>query len=236
MKSMGPISVSWLNPLIDFVLPPLCLGCGEHEETPERICADCWKQIETIEHPICLACLESLPQVDRCPICGDEGLPLYVYGHYQAPLDQIVIQFKFHGITHVAETLSHLLLDKFATRLGALDVDGLVPIPLHPGRENRRGYNQARLLAEALSVRLRVPVTDDHLQRIHRRRPQSRMRRGDRADNIRGVFRCDMAGDGRRVLLVDDVVTSGSTVDEARQTLRDSGFDIAGAIAIAYGG
>lgn len=236
MEPTGLTSLSWVRPVVDFVFPPLCLGCGEYEEQRGPVCATCRHRIDVVDHPICLACLESLPEVDSCPICGDESLVLYAYGHYQEPLDQIVIQFKFHGITHVAGIFGRLLVEKYLSRLQSLSADYLLPVPLHPGRENRRGYNQAALLARELSAGLDIPVAEDRLRRVHRRRPQSRMRRVKRAENVKGVFRCDIPGIGERVLLVDDVVTSGSTAAEAQRVLQESGYRVIGVIAIAHGG
>jgi ComF family protein len=228
--------LSWLYPVIDFVFPPLCLGCGQYEDHPDHICLECYKRIDRLEHPVCLACLESLPTTDTCPVCGDESLLLYAHGHYQEPLDQIILQFKFHGITRVARTFGEVLVEQHGPRLESLEVDLLIPIALHPGRENRRGYNQAALLARTLSDALKVPLGVDRLQRVRRGHPQARMQRNQRADNIRGAFRCAVTGGGQRVLLIDDVVTTGSTVTEAARVLERGGYEVVGAVAIAHGG
>ncbi len=161
---------------------------------------------------------------------------MYVYGHYEDPLNQIVIQFKFRGISRVARVFGRLLDDRYRSRLESLEPDLIIPVPLHPSRENRRGYNQAALLARELTGELGVPMAEDRLRRARRRRPQSRMSRDKRANNVKGVFKCEAPGAGENVLLVDDVITSGSTVAEARKVLQENGYKVVGAVAIAYGG
>jgi ComF family protein len=134
------------------------------------------------------------------------------------------------------------LADEIAQRQGAavrkLSPAALVPIPLHPSREYVRGYNQAALFASELAPLIDMPVDGNLLIRLKKRRPQARLKQARRATNIRGAF--VLAPDytseehAERVILVDDVVTSGQTIFEARRTLARAGLSVVGAIAIAH--
>ena len=222
--------------MIDFAFPPLCLGCGEYCEDESQICARCVRRILTLDQPFCLNCEVSIGDNVRCPQCLDDGLVLFAYGQYHEPLTEIILQLKFKGITSPSRTLGAALVELHKESLEQLKVDYLIPVPLHPSRENRRGYNQAALLADALGQLLHVPVNDEIIWRAHRRYPQSRLSLSHRAANIRGVFEIEDEIPSGRCLIVDDVVTSGSTVREVARLIRSTGVSVAGVAALAHGG
>ncbi len=226
----------WLQGLIDFAFPPLCLGCGEYTEKEFFICDACLKAIDQFEQPFCLACATMLPDGARCPTCGDDALVLYAWGNYTGPLEQVIIQLKFKGIVRPSRFFADAAARQFARYLDPPDNLVLVPIPLHPTRENRRGYNQATVFATHLSEALGTALRTDILLRIRKRRPQARLNHRERAVNIRGVYQIaeDAADETRAVVLVDDVVTSGATVREAARTLQQAGLKVHGVISIAH--
>jgi ComF family protein len=228
--------IPWLEGMIDFAFPPLCLGCGEYCEDQSQICERCLRRIQALEQAICLSCETSIGENVTCPQCHQEGLVLYSYGQYHDPLTEVILQLKFKGITSPARTLGQLLVELHRRALEKLSIDYLIPVPLHPSRENRRGYNQALLLARSIGELLEVAVADDLMWRTRRRYPQSRLSMSHRVANIRGVFEiADDIPPGRYVI-VDDVVTSGSTVREVARLLKASGVEVAGVISLAYGG
>ena len=150
---------------------------------------------------------------------------------------EIVVRYKFHGATSVVPVVAVRLVTQFGAEIQKLSPALLVPIPLHPSREYVRGYNQALVLAKAVSLLVDIPVVDDIIFRVKKRRPQSRLSKSKRAANIQSVFALSAELDSdlcRRVILVDDVVTSGQTLFEARRTLQAGGFEVVGAIAIAH--
>lgn len=227
---------SWWYPLLDFVFPPLCLGCAEFTEAPEGICEACQAAIDSDPVPICLNCLQPLQEQLLCDVCGEWALPLFFCGAYVAPLDEIVKQLKFHGITSPAAFFARQLSERFAEQIANLNDAQLIPIALHPGREDARGYNQATLLAEALSENLGLPVDCRSLRRVRKRRPQAQLSLRKRVANIKGVFGAlPPSRPGVRSILVDDVVTSGITVMQAKQVLEESGHKVVAVIAIAHG-
>lgn len=226
----------WFQGLLDFVFPPLCLGCSAYHEDQNQICQSCLAAIEVFENPLCLSCQAFVPKGVVCPICLDKSAILFAYANYQPPLKEIIHQFKFRGITSPARTFAPLIFEKFKERLSHLDAQSLVPIPLYSSRENRRGYNQAELIARELSVLMNLPVNTEILWRTKRGREQARLPFKKRLANISGAFSADVAKDTiSTVILVDDVVTSGATVMEASRCLETAGCNVTGIISIAHG-
>lgn len=225
----------WLQGLIDFVYPPLCLGCGDYTENDSGICESCWAAIDTYSFPFCLSCMDFIPSGYKCPVCKGESLPLYAYGDYADPLEQIIIQFKFKGITRSSQVFAGLLTDRFGADILSLGAEALVYVPLHARREMYRGYNQAEVFARDLSAGLGLEVCTDVLRRARKRRPQARLSLSKREINIKGVFEIDRPPENlSRVILVDDVVTSGSTVREAIRTLEEANIRVLAVIALAH--
>ncbi|UCC45478.1 MAG: ComF family protein [Candidatus Zixiibacteriota bacterium] len=229
------IQADWLRPAIDFLFPPLCLGCSDFHEGDLDICNTCLNRIDKREHPVCLTCLGGLENSVECDICGDDAFPLLAYGEYVGPLKEVIISLKFRGLKSPAALFAQKAAEQFADAIAALKPQALVPIPLHPTREYFRGYNQAALFARELAGQLDLECDMSLIQRIKRRRPQSRMNLRSRTRNIQGVFSAtSQSNEPRRLLLVDDVVTSGATIREVRRVLTGAGHTVVGVLAIAH--
>lgn len=232
-RSLG---IPWLDAVLEFALPPLCLGCGSYTDSETAICEHCRRKIETYVEPFCLTCKQQLFETTECPNCKRDSWLLFAYGNYIDPLQEVIIHFKFRGITHIGAYFADTLAEQFGERIHRLEPTYLVPIPLYPLREMVRGYNQAEVFAEELSLRLDIPVATDFLKRTKRRKEQARLSEHERAANIKGAFEATADADpGETVILVDDVVTSGMTVSEARRVLMEAGFQVPAAISIAHG-
>lgn len=222
---------------IDFVFPMLCAGCGNVCEE-HSLCGACQKKFQTYEHPFCLGCQEMILDGIRCQQCKDKSFPLFAMGDYVDPLKEIIKQVKFRGITEPVRKLAATHAEMIAPYLSELQTTHFVPIPLHTDREYVRGYNQAALLAQALGEKLSVPVCSEIIWRIEKRKEQARLSFESRAGNIKGVFESVAADEVEktwRLVLVDDVVTSGHTVHEAAHTLRAAGYTVVGVASIAHG-
>ncbi len=228
-----------LKGLLDFAFPPLCTGCGAYFEEPSGLCPKCLKAIDWYEDPFCLTCGDFVPRGEACTRCGEDSFLLFPGGNYTDPLKRAVVNYKFHGATALAGVIAERVAGQFEDRIKKLRPTLLLPIPLHPSREHQRGYNQAEVFAEALARLLELPVETDLLFRDKRKRPQAKLRKSSRAANVRGVFSVDpevaVELESARLLLIDDVVTSGETVREARRTLADFGLNVVGAISMAHG-
>ncbi len=226
----------WWHDVLDFVYPPLCSGCGEYVEDRGVICTACMEQISTFDRPFCLNCWQPISSGTDCPNCREMSCPLFAWGDYTGPLRESVIQFKFKGVKVVAPFVAGELCDEFGALIKMLGAEALVPIPLYSAREHARGYNQAHLFALELGRILDCQIEDQILSRVKKRRPQARLSEVERVKNIRGVFAAASgAVEFGRVILIDDVVTSGSTVLEARSVLKTAGYDVVGVISMAHG-
>jgi ComF family protein len=228
--------VEWLRAIADFAFPPLCLGCGKYDESDDQICPSCLKRIDVYAFPICLTCEHPIGKGIECHECKGTGFPLIAYGNYVDPLREIVISLKFRGLISPARVFARLLRDNLAEHVEELEADFLVPIPLHPTREYHRGYNQAALFSRELSQSFNLPCEEEIIIRKKKKQPQSKLPQRERSQNIKGVFEVQIpAAEPTRIILVDDVVTSGATVHEAKSELTRHGYDVVAAISIAHG-
>jgi len=227
-----------LNGLIDFIYPPVCLNCGCFlDDSRDLICAGCLDKIAELDFPFCSQCHSFLQKGLKCADCGDSALPIFCLGHFTDVLQKIIHQFKYYGFKKLGDDMAGRLLDIYAEQLIKINADFIVPIPLHAIRERLRGFNQAAILADIIGKRIGVPAAADKLVKIRRTRDQARLNPEQRRENIKGAF--EVYGDAllnKRIIIVDDVVTTGATVNEAAVTLRAAGAVPSAVCAVAAAG
>lgn len=222
--------------LLDFLYPSLCSGCGEYDEKGDGLCSLCKESILAFPNPICLNCEQLIENAATCGDCGEDKFPLFSHGVYADSLRNAIVSFKYQGVLSFCPWLAGMVAEKFAEQISSLEADKLIPIPLHPSREYSRGFNQATRFACELASRLDLPVDETTFIRIKRGQPQAKMKGATaRRANIAGAFSVtDSSESLARVILVDDVVTTGLTIAEARKTLSQAGFLVVAAISMAY--
>ncbi|MBY6204376.1 ComF family protein [Halomonas denitrificans] len=214
--------------LLDTVWPPRCVLCGDLGQ-PDNLCPGCRAELPRVEHG-CRRCANPLPRdVLRCGSCSgsEPAFDATVAAlHYQAPVDRLVQRFKFRRDLAAGLALAGTLADTVADRLSS---DGtrpqlVVPVPLHWRRQTRRGFNQAELLARDAMHRIAGPPVHELLTRVRSTATQSALRSGRRRANVRAAFRCRRLPPGlAHVALVDDVMTTGATLNECARTLKRAG-------------
>ena len=222
----------WLQAL-DILFPIRCLGCA----TPGRfICAPCTDRLPALEEPFCDICAQ--PGADGvCAWCLDNEPEIdEIHAPYlylpSSPIRKAVTMLKYGGIKALAPELADLLA-RFL-RDSPTDFDCVVPIISHPRRVRKRGYSQAALIAAALGDRLETPMLEDALSRVRDAPSQlTTPSREARWRNVRGSFVCPQDMSGLTILLVDDLVTTGSTAAACAAALKDAGALNVSAIAIA---
>ena len=234
--------------LLDAATDRRCAGCRGAVERRRPVCDTCDAAIGRLGSALCLRCLhggETREAPEReargegaCPHHGSTRLVL-AGPSYEPPLDAIVRAFKYEGNAHLAAWVASLVPTPPALYESFGREALLVPVPLHPARRASRGYDQAHLLALSLGRWWGIPVAP-LLERRVETRPQARLDSVARRGNLDGAFRLrpDAAAlaRGRPLLLVDDVVTTGSTLLAAAQALEESGPDWILALAAAHGG
>lgn len=190
--------------LLDFFAPARCAGCGE---TGGVLCSRCAATIAT-GHAIVVGARESVP-------------PVLALGCYEGYLRAAVLALKFRGARAVGATLGHWIAQRVFWPF-----ELIVPVPLHAQRLRERGYNQAALIARGAANASRSRCVADALVRYRSTVPQSSLGVSERRANVQGAFGAGQKiGEvtGRRILIVDDVVTTGATVGECAAVLRTAG-------------
>lgn len=221
-----------LRALASLFYPPLCAVCSEPIESERYLCGACQTKAPRINPPFCTKCSEPFPgsitEVFACANCAHRTL------HFDAAVSafrsrgvvrKILHEFKYNRQEHLKHPIADWLAETLADpRLQGRRFDVIVPVPLHPARKRERGFNQAELAAELLSVRGGVPM-HDVLQRIRYTTTQTAFDRAERMENLHNAFRLRRNADvrGSRVLLIDDILTTGSTLSECARVLKASG-------------
>ena len=219
-----------LRPILDFALPPRCPGCGAVTDAPHSFCLDCWSALAFLGEPCCARC--ALPfeyqtgadvECGRClaePPAFDRLRAAVAYGEISR---KVALKLKYGGRPGVAETMA-----RFMAR--HLDADGdmlLAPVPLHRWRIWRRGYNQSALIAAALAGSTRLEARLDLIERVKATPPLRGMGPRERKQAVRGAFRINKRRKaevkGRKILLIDDVYTSGATANGCARVLKRAG-------------
>ena len=212
-----------LDSLLGVIFPIRCAGCGRRGVS---VCAECWPSIPWLGDEVCPFCASPTRLGRICQPCGDGTLALdgaRAACRFDGIARTVVRDLKYRGNKPRAELLGDVLAETLQRRPLAIDV--LVPVPLAPGRRRSRGFNQSDLIARHLGNRLGVLLLSSCLERIRETPPQVGRSDAERRENVRGAFNCRDASAvrGRRVALVDDVMTTGSTLRECAHAIRAAG-------------
>jgi competence protein ComFC len=230
MTKLGLLNSVW-NKVLTTVLPAKCVGCGV---SGTYLCDDCLASALWLEEPQCEMCAE--PGVaspsSRCrlrPLAVDGTVAVFAM---DGVIRKAVHHLKYRNLRALAPILGRPMADAL-TRRGVV-VNALVPIPMHPRQLRRRGYNQAALLAKEVGARLDVPVEEAYLRRHRWSGPQVATADYDsRWANVAYAFLCEADVQGKSLMLVDDVMTTGSTMHSAARTLKEAGAAQVWALALA---
>jgi competence protein ComFC len=235
------IAVNLKNKFIDLLFPKICAHCGESFEKgiSNILCYPCFEAMDSYEDPLCGHCGISLPMGAfedavflRCQDCG-EG-PYFLdqvraFGPYGGGLRIAHHGFKFEGMEslkfEIAQKMVRPVISSFWN-----GVEALIPVPLSPERERERGYNPAELLAIEVSALTGIPF-QKIIQKIKSTVPQMTLSREERLQNPKGAYQAlDSFRPMKKVVLVDDVFTTGSTLEECARVLKNAGIPWVGAL------
>lgn len=207
---------------LDWLYPPICGGCSQ---PGERWCLACRGAVRLLQPPLCPHCgqmLNAEPVCLACPPGGYRFRALRAWAEYNGPLRNAIHRLKYKGDMGLGEILARPMVELLC-RLG-WEVDLVCPVPLGVARQQQRGYNQATLLALPLALACGLPYRPQALRKIRQTRTQVGLSRSERRENVAGAFQADAQRvQDRTVLVVDDVATSGATLDACAAALLSAG-------------
>jgi len=210
---------------LDILFPKRCAGC---QKEGVFLCENCKDAIRTIP-PACFVCEKRSPDGTICPNCKPETAVrrfLAPLSFHDATARELIHAYKYHGAKEIAEALGEYIVSSLYTyQISPPPNSILVPIPLHPKRLRERGFNQAELVANVIGEKLGLAVETQILGRKVYRKQQTEMRhRKDRMENAKGVYRVKEPPPAESTLiLIDDVATTGATLEEAAKVLKAAG-------------
>ena len=217
---------------LDLLFPPRCFGCSKHER---YLCSLCEGGLARLERPYCDKCGQPLPSGHLCEQCF--AAPLAVDGIrapflMRGPIRDGIHSLKYRNLRAAAPTFGRLLAEWLSSH--PIKGDVLVPVALHPRRLRYRGYNQSEMLAREVGKRTGLPVAESLLSRIKDARPQvSVAGRDERKRNVEGSFACVGDSRGLKIILVDDVATTGSTLAACAMALKSRGASTVWGLVLA---
>lgn len=229
---------AWLQALKNTIYPIFCAQCDDRILTDENgyFCPTCWEKSPAIQRPYCTQCGRPHPmrvgfgtqQNFPCSDCRDNPNPhihrCYGATRYDDAMEEAIKLLKFHGKVRLIEPIAERMIDFAMQEMDMEQYHAVVPVPLHKVRHRMRGFNQSQLLAEAILPHFPNAALDASLKRIRPTRTQSHLSGAERQKNVQGAFA--VVGDtlqSKRVLLIDDVVTSAGTVTECARVLLRAG-------------
>ena len=230
-----------LDPFLSLLYPPRCLICRALGEA--GLCARCLAQIAPVAPPFCRTCGHPLGTETACRNCAARR-PAFTrtrsLGAYDGNLRAAIHQFKYRDRPQLATPLGQALAASARTQaadLNGLRFDALLPVPMHPLRRRLRGYNQSERLTKIVAAELVLPHWNDALRRTRATRPQVGLEAAARRRNLQGAFavsRPELVA-GKTLLLIDDVITTGSSLHECALVLKAAGAKAVFALTLAAG-
>lgn len=223
-------SLAWK--FIDLVYPPECIGCGK---IGFRCCPDCWDKRILYDQNICQTCGKPLHQASICKNCISESFPLEKIrsvGEYEGVLHDFILGLKYHRNIGLAELILPDLTRTLAN--SHFNFEMLIPVPLNKTRQRERGYNQVAVWGRLLSNTIGIPMDSSAIIRERNTVSQVTLPAEKRAENVSGAFsaKSDIVN-GKNILLLDDVITTGATLIECAKVLKNAGVKQISALTIA---
>ena len=218
--------------ITDIIYPRRCPVCDDAVTRPGLyICDECADAFRPVRDPYCLKCGSPLrdDSADLCEDCKKEnrkftsGRAAFIYDDV---LKESVYRYKYGNRAEYADHFAESMADILGSFIRSSGARAFIPIPLHKSRLAKRGYNQAALLADRLSERFDIPVRNDILIRSEKTRVQKSLRASQRQNNLKKAFKIDSdVVKLKNIILVDDIYTTGSTIDAAAGCLKGAGVD-----------
>lgn len=214
-----------LEPVLDFIFPPVCEFCGKLSEG--YLCTKCREDI--IHSDIYL---NQLDLYQDKSIFIDEHFYLF---SYEEPIREKILQYKFEDKAYLASTIYEFFMNNEKLYGFLKKYDIMIPIPISSSRKRERGYNQSELLARKISRMASIPIEMQVLKKVKHNQPQSSLNRQQRKQNVKNVYKVqnELKIQNKKILLFDDIYTTGSTANECARILKGAGSSTVGILTIA---
>ncbi len=226
---------------LDLIFPPKCLLCGEFSRDGKSICPDCLQKMRHIRRPLCPRC--GLPfdgeEIDHlCKTCLKEKIYFNIaraMGLYEGSLREAILRFKYNHKTMLLKPLGDLMAKYHYDSINLSSYDLLIPIPLHKKRLKERGFNQSLILSRQIQKRYQIPIDYLSIVKIRPTPPQVNLKFKERRANVKGSFQIKDPEriKQKRILLIDDVFTSGATANECARVLIKGGAERVDVLTLA---
>ncbi len=220
-----------LETLTDIVFPKICPICARAVPLGAgSICPECSGKLTFVREPYCMRCSKPVDEDEEyCRDCRerahiyDEGCAALIYDEY---MSKSIYRFKYNGKTEYARFYADVMTDVLGDRIRRWDPDAIIPVPIHKSKLKKRGYNQAQLLAKELSKRLSIPVKSDIVTRQSATKVQKNLSAVARQNNLKKAFKViPNSVQLSSVLVVDDIYTTGATIDAVARCLKEAGVE-----------
>lgn len=225
---------------LDMVFPARCPICDRPAPVPELICPACRKKPVTVKAPRCLKCGKHMEdeREEYCKGCRtgvhwfEQGRGLFLYSSVAVS----IYRFKYAGRQEYACFYAEQIVKELGKTIRTWHADALVPVPIHYTRKRERGYNQAEVLAREIGKRMGIPVAANLLKRVRKTLPQKLLDSKERQNNLKKAFKIKRNDVKlKRVIIVDDIYTTGSTIDACAAELKSAAVEKVYFIAAAIG-
>lgn len=214
------------NDLLDFIFPGYCYICNLFLANPDKyLCSSCLEKMSVLPTPFCTVCktfLDNLPTNHNCKAYLHSAYSLWTFAE---GVETLVHKFKYESKVGLGKRLGQVLAQQLSTQSFWPEIDTLIPVPLYSTRKRERGYNQAEVLAQSVADCTKVRPISNALRRCRNTKDQTHLSAAQRKENVKNAFQVSAGIDLSRVtiMLVDDVITTGATLNECAKTLKQNG-------------
>ncbi len=225
------MKIKLFEALLDMIFPRRCPVCHEIIAPAGRpVCAECEQRLVPVTEPYCMKCGKPVKKDEEeyCRECRGKkqsftkGRAVFVYDEV---MKKSIYRFKYGGRQEYAGFYAREIEKCLGEKIGAWGAQALIPVPLHKSRLNARGYNQAELIAKELGKRTGIPVYSKYMKRIKRTAVQKNLNAAERENNLKKAFKIERNDVKlKSVILIDDIYTTGSTINAAAQCLQGAGI------------
>lgn len=215
--------------ILNAIYPKTCPFCDKILEEGSEICLPCASKLRYVEEPSCKKCGKQLMKEEQ-EYCYDCATAKHLYKRgvatfaYDEMVSKSIYKFKYHNRRTYAGMYGKAVAERHRKLIASWNADVLIPVPIHTGKLQKRGYNQAELIAVQLGKWLELPVDSKILKRVRRTKAQKELNKSERKKNLENAFKITSnVVKYNKVILVDDIYTTGSTIDECARVLMEAG-------------